>query len=238
MFQKHIPRRASVVIPAGILVALMTVTAVATQGLLQDRRISRMEAVRLADVARQTSTFPVVINDLVLRQLNRFVGTSEGREFVKESLARMQNYRPLIDEKMKEYGVPTELLAVPLIESGYQNLAPNNKVGWGAGLWMFIKKTAQVYGLRVDSQVDERLNVEKLTDAAMRLLKSDFYRFQDWQLSVLAYNMGENAVQNAINKTGSRDAWVLVRQGFENDKEYLAELMAAIIIMKNPELLS
>lgn len=236
MFQKHIPRRASVIIPAGILVALMTVTAVATQGILQDRRISRVEAVRLAEVARQTSAFPVVMNDLVLRQLNRFVGTEEGREYVRDSLARMHNYRPMIDEKMKEYGVPTELLAIPLIESRYQNLAPNNKVGWGAGIWMFIKSTARTYGLRVDSEVDERLNVPKLTDAAMRLLKSDYYRFQDWQLSVLAYNMGENAVQSAINKTGSRDAWVLIRQGFENDTDYLAELMAAIIIMKNPEL--
>lgn len=236
MFQKHIPRRASVALPAGIIVALMAVTAVATQGVLQDRRISRSEAVRLAEVARQSSTFPIVVNDLVLKQLNRFVGTEEGREYVRDSLARMRNYRPMIDDKMKEYGVPMELLAIPMIESRYQNLAPNNKVGWGAGIWMFIKSTARTYGLRVDSEVDERLNVPKLTDAAMRYLKSNYYRFQDWQLSVLAYNMGENAVQSAINKTGSRDAWVLIGQGFENDTDYLAELMAAVIIMKNPEL--
>ena len=238
MFQTSFKRRSGVVVPAGILLTFLSFTALAAQGLLQDKRITRAEAVRLAEIASQNSQFPVVMNDLVLKQLNRFVRTEEGREFMRDAMARMQNYRPMIDVKLKQYGVPPELLAVPLIESGYQNLASNNKVGWGAGLWMFIKQSARRYGLRVDNQVDERLDIEKETDAAMRYLKSDFYRFQDWQLSLLSYNMGENAVQKAIEKTGSRDAWVLIRQGFENDHDYLAELMAAIIIMKNPELLS
>jgi len=87
----------------------------------------------------------------------------------------------------------------------------------------------------VDTEVDERLNTDLLTDAAMRLLKADHLQFKDWQLSVLAYNMGENKVLEAIKKTGSRDAWSIVRAGFENDKDYLPKLMAAILIMKNPE---
>lgn len=126
-------------------------------------------------------------------------------------------------------------MAIPIVESGYQNLEERNQPGWGAGIWMFISSTARKYGLRVDSQVDERLNAELLTDAAMRLLKGDKLLFNDLLLSILAYNMGEQEVEKAIQQAGSRDAWTLIRKGYENDKDYLARVMAAILIMKNPE---
>jgi hypothetical protein len=53
--------------------------------------------------------------------------------------------------------------------------------------------------------------------------------------SSLSYNYGEGNVQRAIEATGSRDAWNLIGQGYEGDKDYLAKLMDAILIMKNPE---
>ena len=100
---------------------------------------------------------------------------------------------------------------------------------------MFLAQTARNYGLRVDEQVDERLNAELLTGAAVRYLKGGNLRFNDWLLSVLGYNIGDNKVLAGIEATGSRDAWVLARKGYENDKDYLAKLMAAILIMRNPD---
>ena len=100
---------------------------------------------------------------------------------------------------------------------------------------MFIAPTARVYGLKVNAQVDERLNVDLLTDAAFRYLQSNYLRFKDWQLATLAYNVGENNLQTAIDKTGSRDAWSIIRRGFENDRDYLPRVVAAILIMKNPD---
>jgi membrane-bound lytic murein transglycosylase D len=209
----------------GLAIAcLLSGVAFASKGFVQDRRISMSEAQVLAQKT-QNSDFPVVVNDLVLKQLNRYIGTPEGREFMKLALQRMENYRKLVEGKLSEYEVPPELIAIPIIESGYQNLEQKPNKGWGAGIWMFIESTARNFGLRVDSQVDERLNADLLTDAAMRLLKADHLQFKDWQLSVLAYNMGENKVLEAIKKTGSRDAWTIVRAGFENDKDYLPKLL-------------
>jgi beta-lactamase regulating signal transducer with metallopeptidase domain len=219
----------------GGLVALMAATAFASQGLVQDRRVTMADAQAMAANARNESDFPVVVNDLVLTQLNRYIGTPEGREFMKRSLQRMDNYRALVEEKINEYQVPMELAAIPIVESGYQNLSPNNTPGVGAGIWMFLAQTARNYGLRVDDGVDERLNAELLTGAAMRYLKGGKLRFDDWLLSVLAYNSGDNKVQKGIDVTGSRDAWVLVRNGYGNDNDYLAKLMAAILIVRNPE---
>jgi len=212
----------------------MGVTAWAAKNLVQDRRVSMAQAQVMLKNAQSKSGFPVVVNDLVLKQLNRYIGTPEGREYMRASLQRMESYRSLVEGKIKQYGAPEELMAVPIVESGYQNLKENGKAGRGAGLWMFIKPTAHRFGLSVDSP-DQRLNESLLTDAAMRYLLSNYLRFNDWPLAVLGYNVGEQGVEDAMEDTGARDAWTLIRGGHENDRDYLPSVMAAILIMRNPQ---
>lgn len=227
----------SISVTVGLLIAtLMGATAYASSGLVQDRRVSMAQAQAMAARSQSESSFPVVVNDLVLKQLNRYIGTPEGREFMRESLARMENHKALVSKNLKKYGVPLEVMAVPITESGYENLTEqSNQSSKAAGIWQFIPGTARNYGLRVDSQKDERLDVALLTDAAMRYLQANNLRFKDWHLSALAYNMGENAVQKGMDALDTRDAWELIRNGHEGDKDYLPKLMAAILIMRNPE---
>jgi len=85
--------------------------------------------------------------------------------------------------------------------------------------------------------VDERLDLEKETDAAFRYLGGLKLRFRDWHLALLSHNVGENRVQRGIDETGSRDAFELIRAGYEGDKDYLAKVMAAVLILENPSLL-
>jgi len=224
----------------GLLIAsIMGATAYASNGLVQDRRVNMVQAKAMAVRAQSETGFPVVVNDLVLKQLNRYIGTPEGREFMRDSLARMENYKTLVADQIRKYGLPEEIMAVPLIESGYQNLPESKNSAWpnwkAAGIWQFIRETARNYGLVVNDKRDDRLSVELLTDAAMRYLQSNNLRFKDWHLSALAYNMGENAVQKGIDTLGTRDAWALIRNGHEGDKDYLPKLMAAILIMRNPD---
>jgi membrane-bound lytic murein transglycosylase D len=228
--------RVSLVALAGVLVAALSASALASKGLVQDRRITMSQAQEMAKRAQSKSVFPIVVNEAVLRQLNRFLGTPEGREIVKQVLKNMENYKPMLADIFAAYHAPEELWAVPFVESGYQNLPGHrNKTTRAAGLWQFIASTARAFGMRVDSQVDERLEERKETEAAMRYLFANKYKFNDWLLSLLAYNIGENFVQKGIDKTGSRDAWVLERAGFVNDTGYLAKVMAAVLIIKNPE---
>ncbi len=229
----------SIRVSAGLFIgSLMVATAFASKNLVQDRRVSMAEAQAMAlRAARNPSSFPVVVNDLVLKQLNRYVGTPEGRQFMRNALVQMENHRAMVGEHIQRYGVPAELMAVPIIESGYRNLAEgqSSPTVKSAGIWQFIRSTARAFGLRVDQVKDERLDLPLSTDAALRYLQANYLRFKDWQLSALAYNMGEDALQKGINATGSRDAWFLIRNGYEGDKDYLARLMAAILIMHNPE---
>jgi beta-lactamase regulating signal transducer with metallopeptidase domain len=217
-----------------LLGSMLGASAYASRDIVQDRRVSLTQAQDMA--ANAQGDFPVVVNERVLKQLNRYIGTPEGREFMRDSLQRMKAYEGIIGKYVDKYGLPSELLAIPIIESGYQNNhVPNDIRIKAAGLWQFIVSTARNYGLKVDDVVDERLDVPLATDAAMRYLQSNYLRFKDWQLATLAYNTGENAVQKGIVATGSRDAWTLIRNGHEGDKDYLPKLMAAILIMKNPD---
>ena len=149
----------------------------------------------------------------------------------------MQEHEALLTAAITHYGLPAELMAVPLIESGYRNLPPGDNPRQGAGLWMFIEPTARRFGLAIDGDTDERLNVVLETDAAMRMLGGLYERFDDWGLALLAYNAGERRVEEAVSATGSRNPWQAVEQGFENDPDYLARVMAIALIMKNPALI-
>jgi membrane-bound lytic murein transglycosylase D len=149
----------------------------------------------------------------------------------------MQDHQALISAELIQHGMPLELLAVPLVESGYRNLPQGEDLRHGAGLWMFITPTAQRFGLTVDANRDERLNVAAESGAAMRYLAALHHQFNDWGLALLGYNAGSARVEKAIRETGSRDVWEIIGKGYENDPDYLPRVMAAILIVKNPTVL-
>lgn len=238
---------------AGATLALMSGMTVAFSATIQDRRITPEIAQEMLAAARQRSEFlpaapqrvllaavhpgddfPLAVNERVIEQLNRLLGTPDGRAFMRASLQRMQEHEAPIVGALAHYGLPAELMAVPLVESGYRNLPHDDDPRHGAGLWMLIERTAREFGLIVNGSTDERLNVTLETDAAMRMLDRLYERFGDWGLALLAYNAGARRVEQGIRETGSRDVWQIVEHGYENDPDYVARVTAVLLIMKNP----
>jgi membrane-bound lytic murein transglycosylase D len=232
----HLPNAGAALMGA-LAVAVLAACSLAVATPVEDRRISLAEAQRIAAVARQGSAFPITMNERVLEQLNLLLGTPDGRAYLAASLSREGRYKDFIAEQLKRYGIPPEMIAVPLVESGFRNLPPVKDPDRGAGLWMFIESTARQVGLEVTQSTDGRLSVQQETTAAMQLLSHLHLRFHDWNLTLLAYNAGEQRVRRAMSETGSTDAWDLVRKGYENDPNYLPRVMAVILIMRNPALL-
>ena len=220
-----------------LITGLMISISCASKGTVKDNRVTMDQALAMAEKAKADTDYPIVVNDLVLKELNRYLGTPEGREYIGASLDRMKYFKKDIEEKIKEYDVPMEFLAIPLVVSGYQELQ-KGKPGFGAGLWDFISSTARKFGLKINNEMDERLDVDISTDAAMRYLSENRVYFNDWQLSVLAYNAGEKTVQKAIEKTGSQDVWDVSRELYRNMNNYYAKFMAAVLIMKNPDFIA
>ncbi|HUZ97081.1 MAG TPA: lytic transglycosylase domain-containing protein [Edaphobacter sp.] len=117
--------------------------------------------------------------------------------------ARVDMLRPAIEPILRSHGVPTDLVAVVLVESGGHATALSPK---GArGLWQLMPDTARRYGLRVDDTEDDRLDLFKATDAAAQYLHDLHAQFGDWKLALAAYNTGEVNVGSAILRTHTQD---------------------------------
>jgi len=120
---------------------------------------------------------------------------------------RVQRLRPVTDPILRSEGIPAEMVAVALVESGGQPAALSTK---GArGVWQLMPETARRYGLVVSGTRDDRLDLVSATRAAARYLRDLHAQFGDWELVLAAYNAGEQAVQNAIQRAGSNSFAVL-----------------------------
>src|SRR4051812_26196046 len=106
--------------------------------------------------ARALASGLMPVDETVLIELNRLVATRDGRRQMRDVMARMDDYRPLVEGTLTAHGLPTELAAIPIIESGYANLPGQAAACRCAGLWQLTRATARKFGLRVDHKRDER----------------------------------------------------------------------------------
>ena len=106
-----------------------------------------------------------------------------------ELYSKADYFFPIFENALQKYNVPLELKYLPVIESA---LNPRAKSRVGAtGLWQIMFNTAKEYGLIVSSYVDERMDVEKSTEAACQYFQKSYTRFNDWESSIASYNVGK-----------------------------------------------
>ena len=118
-------------------------------------------------------------------------------------------YFTIIDTVFSRYGLPVELKYLAVIESKL-NTHATSRVG-ARGMWQFMPSTARWFGLRIKGKYDERTLALKSTVAAAKYLNYLYGLFDDWLLTIAAYNSGPGHVYAAIKKSGSRNFWVLQR---------------------------
>ena len=160
-------------------------------------------------------------------------------------LQRMPRYEPMIRTTLRTYGVPEDMVYLALIESGYSNTAVSR--ARATGMWQFMKGTGKLYGLRIDSWIDERRDPVRATDAAARHLADLRDRFGSMYLAAAAYNAGAGKVGRGLRRLPDEDEeeeenpdatfFRLYDTRFlrRETKDYVPKLIAAALIAKQPE---
>ncbi len=156
------------------------------------------------------SALPLELNSHVERLINYFGKTNKGTATMRVSLGRGNAYRSMIERILEEEGLPRELFYLAMAESGFRPKARSHMRA--TGMWQFMASRGKQYGLRQDRYVDLRYDAAAATRAAAKHLKDLHIEFDDWYLAMAAYNSGPNRVKSAIQRTGSRDYWTLVRR--------------------------
>ena len=191
---------------------------------------------RLRAELNVTSDLPLVINDQVAGYINVFSNSNSFRAHMAASLQRVGKYRGLIQNVLKEEGVPQDLIYLAVAESGFQPQALNARSGAG-GMWQFMTYTGPEYGLTRNGYYDYRFDPEKSSRAYARYIKKLYAQFDDWYLAMAAYDWGPGAVQRAVQRTGYADFWELYRRNAmpAETRAYVPQILAAVIMAKNPE---
>jgi membrane-bound lytic murein transglycosylase D len=148
---------------------------------------------------------------------------------------RMARAVPRLKAILAEEGVPPEMVAVPVVESG---LRPHARGRHGErGIWQIRPATARHLGLRVSAKQDDRLHLERSTRAAARYLARLHRRYGTWPLALAAYNAGEGRVNRALARHPKAAFWELAdrRALPPHSRSYVPRVLAMMELLATPE---
>jgi membrane-bound lytic murein transglycosylase D len=199
------------------------------------KRILEIYASRHIVVNGNHNAIPLEMNRHVEAEIKRFTIGSEKHFFLK-SIKRSGRYRPEILKALKDAGLPEELSWLPLIESGFNTKALSR--ARALGLWQFIPSTGYKFGLKRDHFIDERMDPDKSTLAAIAYLKELHNIFGDWTTVLAAYNCGEGRVLRTIrtqNVNYLDNFWDLYERLPRETARYVPRFLATLHILNTPE---
>lgn len=198
------------------------------------KRILEIYSTRTDGTKGMAEEIPLTMNSHIEKEIKRLTGR-ERRYFIY-SYKRSGKYMDMILKKLKDAGLPKELAWLPLIESGFKDKALSS--ARALGLWQFIPSTGYKFGLKRNLYIDERLDPEASTDAAIAYLKELHSIFGDWSTVLAAYNCGEGRVLRTIRKQNLRyldNFWDLYLQLPYETASYVPRFIATLHIVKNLE---
>jgi membrane-bound lytic murein transglycosylase D len=205
----------------------------------EDSRISiskpifKINASRNVVMTGNHNTIPMTLNKYVQSEIDRLTKGPD-RDFFIESYRRSGRFRPYILEKLKKAGLPENLSWLPLIESGFKTQVFSK--AHALGLWQFVPTTGSKFGLKMNTFIDERLDPDKSTMAAIEYLKELHQIFGDWTTVLAAYNCGQGKVLRIIDSQNINyleNFWDLYeRLPFETSK-FVPKFLATIHIVNN-----
>lgn len=144
-------------------------------------------------------------------------------------IKRANKYFPILEPLLKKYGLPDDFKYLALAESAF--IDETSSAG-AAGIWHFMKSTGKEYGLEINSNVDERYNIEKATKVAAEYLIKSKQRFNSWTLAAASYNAGNYGISKRL-KTQQVDNYYDAKLPNETER-YIFRIIALKEVISNP----
>lgn len=145
------------------------------------------------------------------------------------NVKKAYRYFPIIEPILAENNIPNDFKYLAVAESDLSNAV---SPAGAKGFWQFMKGTAGDYGLQVNSEVDERYNLEKATKAACKFLQKQYDRFGSWALVAAAYNMGAYRLDKEMKVQRAKSYFDLNLN--QETSRYLFRIIAIKEILSNP----
>ena len=145
-------------------------------------------------------------------------------------LKRAPKYFPIIEPILQENGIPDDFKYLAVIESGLTNVT---SPAGAEGFWQFMPQTARDYGLEVNGDIDERLNLIKSTESAAAYLMDAYAEFGNWTLAAAAYNAGVQRIKTSLEKQQTNSYYDLFLN--EETSRYMYRMLATKLIFESPE---
>ncbi|MFW6350868.1 MAG: LysM peptidoglycan-binding domain-containing protein [Bacteroidota bacterium] len=178
------------------------------------------------------STIDFVYNSYVKSYINLYA--SRRRDLTEKIMGLSQLYFPIFEEHLDRLNLPLELKYLAVIESALNPLA-RSRVG-ATGLWQFMYGTGKMYGLQVNTMVDERSDILQSTIAACEHFVDLYDIYGDWNLVMAAYNAGPGNVNRAIRRArGVKDFWIVRNYLPRETRNYVPAFMAVTYVMEHAE---
>lgn len=192
-----------------------------------DSRLDEQEDVIRERIPSAVTIVNPIYNPAVRSYLNTYIYSRP--EQTAGMIGWAAVYFPMFEKALADEGLPTDLKYLSIVESAL-NPAAISRSGAG-GLWQFMKPTARECGLKISSYVDERMDPEKSTKAAVRYLKQLYCMFGNWELVMAAYNAGPGRVKWAAKKAGTDNYWEMARYLPVETQSYVPGFIAASYLM-------
>jgi soluble lytic murein transglycosylase-like protein len=151
----------------------------------------------------RSDVFPDIEHERVDYWVAAFSKMKDYHKKIAGGFERKAKYQDLLERKLRKRGMPQNLIYLAFEESAFNTEARSREKA--NGIWQLTAATARLYGLKVNKKVDQRMEVEKETDAALRFLNHLHNRFGSWYLAAAAYDSGENRIARLMRKHFKRE---------------------------------
>jgi membrane-bound lytic murein transglycosylase D len=183
------------------------------------------DSVYIERISKINSLIKLPYNSIIRNHIH--VYTIKQRKQFSAVLGLLNYYFPMIEDIFDTYGLPSELKYMSVIESALNPNAFNRHSG-ATGMWQFMYSTGRMYGLNINSLVDDRRDPVKATHAAAKYIKDLYKIYNDWILVIAAYNCGPGNVNKAIHRSGNKkDYWEIYYRLPRETRGYIPQYVAA-----------